>query len=157
MLLLNGFSSNGLLNAITLGMVITMGLFPPAVLSLTNWFELWTWSWEQGEGRALSQLCFPSTVNRLCPEDPDEQAAPAPVQPAAAAADVLPASSHGPPHDAKASQFNHESFQLRRHRCERNVSVSVWWDAATTPTKSTTPNERQKSRAFPREINVILH
>lgn len=96
-------------------------------------------------------------VDRVRAEDPDEQAAPAPVQPAAAAADVLPASSHGPPHDAKASKFNHESFQLPSHRCERNVSVSVWWDAATTPTTSTTPNERQKSRAFPREINVILH
>lgn len=148
----------GLPNAITLGMVITMGLFPPATLSLTNWFELWTWSWGQGDGwYTQAQLCFPSTVNRLCPEDPDEQAAPAPVQPAAAAADVLPASSHEPPHDAKASKFNHESFQLPSHRCERNVSVSVWWDAATTFTTSTTPNERQKSRAFPREINVILH
>jgi len=90
-------------------------------------------------------------------EDTHEQAAPAAVQPAAAAADVLPASSDESPHDAKASQLNHESFQLPTDRYERNVSVSVRWDAATPVTTSTTPNERQKSRAFPREINVILH
>lgn len=158
MVLLNGFHSNRLVNTITLVMVITMVLFSfshtiPNKLILTPNLIVGAW---RGVVH-LQQLCFPSTVNRLRAEDPHEQKTPAAVQSAAAAADVIPASSNESSHDAKASQFNHESFQLPTDRYERNVSVHVWRYAATTVTTSTTPNERQKSRAFPREIDVILH
>ena len=158
MVLLNGFYSNQLVNTITLVMVITMVLFAfshaiPDKLILTLNLILAALRWVMH----LQQLYFPFTVNQLCSEDTYEQKTTAAVQSAATAADVLPASSNESSHDAKASKFNHESFQLPTDRYERNVSVSVRWYAATTITTSTTPNERQKSRAFPREINVILH